>query len=49
MLAFQGLFYMRIVHRNARMAEEIRRIFEVILAVADNFYRLVEMEGAKRL
>ena len=36
MLAFPGLCIYVSVHRNARMTEEIRRIFEVLLAFADN-------------
>ena len=36
MLAFMGLLLCVFVHRNARMVEEIRRIFEVVLAFADN-------------
>jgi len=36
MLAFMGFFVCIFVHWNARMAEEIRRIFEVLLAGADN-------------
>ena len=34
MLAFPGLCIYVSVHRNARMTEEIRRIFEVLLAFA---------------
>ena len=36
MLAFLGLLLCGFVHWNARMTEEIRRIFEVLLAFADN-------------
>ena len=36
MLAFPGLLLCGFVHWNARMTEEIRRIFEVLPAFADN-------------
>lgn len=36
MLAFMGLFYMRLVHRNARMTEMKRSGIEVVLVFADN-------------
>lgn len=36
MLAFQGLFYVRLVHWNARMTEMKRSGIEVHLVFADN-------------
>ena len=42
MLAFMGLLLCVFVHRNARMAEEIRRIFEVVLAFADNVREILK-------
>ena len=60
MLAFPGLCIYVSVHRNARMTEEIRRIFEVFPAFADNVgwfkmiiiysghHRMIEMTESKR-
>ena len=45
MLAFKGLLLCGLVHRNAKMTEEIRRIFEVVLAFADNVMNFMKRGG----